>query len=189
MEVGTSCKTNAGRAVRVRRQFAAFGFQRCGQSGESGILVSLDRFASVGIVRTLPTFVVSQRLRRALHSHSSRSLCRRQFTALTALRTVAVVAFAMLAIRGQAAVRYWDTDGSTAGNNASTGANLGGSGTWSATNINWWNTSVGPLQGWASGSDAIFWGTGRSPVTASTVSVGSLAFKTNGYSVTSGTLT
>jgi fibronectin-binding autotransporter adhesin len=103
-------------------------------------------------------------------------------------RLLAVAAFTMLAIPAQAAVRYWDTDGSTAGNSASTGANLGGSGTWSATNINWWNTSVGPLQGWASGSDAIFWGTAGGAVTASTVSVGGLAFKTNGYSVNSGTL-
>ncbi len=87
----------------------------------------------------------------------------------------------------QAAVRYWDNDGSTLGNSASTGANLGGSGTWSTTNINWWNTSVGPLQGWASGNDAIFWGT-PGVVTASTVSVSGLAFKTNGYSVNSGVL-
>jgi fibronectin-binding autotransporter adhesin len=107
---------------------------------------------------------------------------------LAALRTVAVVAFTMLAIPAHAAVRYWDTDGSSAGNNASTGANLGGSGMWSATNINWWNPSVGPLQGWAGGSEAIFWGT-PGVVTASTVSVGGLAFKTNGYSVNSGILT
>jgi fibronectin-binding autotransporter adhesin len=112
---------------------------------------------------------------------------------ITAVRAFAVFAFTTLALSEftnptGAAVRYWDTDGSTAGNSASTGANLGGSGTWSATNINWWNTSVGPLQGWASGSDAIFWGTAGA-VTASTVSVGGLAFKTNGYSVNSGTLT
>jgi len=101
--------------------------------------------------------------------------------------TCALLAVSEFSGPARAAVRYWDTDGSTAGNNASTGANLGGSGTWSATNINWWNTSVGPLQGWASGSDAIFWGTAGA-VTASTVSVGGLAFKTNGYSVNSGTL-
>ena len=111
---------------------------------------------------------------------------------LAALRAVAVVAFATLLFPGfvhpaRAAVRYWDNDGSTVGNNASTGANLGGSGFWSTTNINWWNPSVSPLQGWASGNDAIFWGT-PGTVTASTVSVSGLAFKTNGYSVNSGTL-
>ena len=111
---------------------------------------------------------------------------------LTALHSVAVAAFTMLAVSEfsrpvGAAVRYWDTDGSSAGNNASTGANLGGSGNWSATNINWWNPSVGPLQGWASGNDAIFSGTAGA-VTASTVSVSGLVFTTNGYSVNSGTL-
>ncbi len=116
-----------------------------------------------------------------------------QFMALIALRTVAVVALTTLVMPvfvnpARAAVRYWDNDGSTVGNNASTGANLGGSGFWSTTNINWWNTSVSPLQGWASGSDAVFWGT-PGVVTASTVSVSGLAFKTNGYSVNSGTLT
>jgi autotransporter-associated beta strand protein len=111
---------------------------------------------------------------------------------LTALHSVAAAAFTMLAVSEfsrpvGAAVRYWDTDGSSAGNNASTGANLGGSGNWSATNINWWNPSVGPLQGWASGNDAIFSGTAGA-VTASTVSVSGLVFTTNGYSVNSGTL-
>ena len=83
---------------------------------------------------------------------------------------------------------YWDTDGSTAGNNASTGANLGGSGIWSTADANWWDTSLGTPQVWTDGSDAVFWGTAGA-VTASTVSANSLAFKTTGYSVNSGTLT
>src|SRR3989442_1757178 len=83
---------------------------------------------------------------------------------------------------------YWDTDGSTAGNNASTGANLGGSGIWSTTNANWWDTSLGTLQGWTDGRDAVFWGT-AGLATASNVSPNSLSFKTTGYSVNSGTLT
>lgn len=43
---------------------------------------------------------------------------------------------------------YWDTDGSTAGNNSGTGANLGGGGVWSAVvnpgsygDADWWDTS------------------------------------------------
>jgi fibronectin-binding autotransporter adhesin len=112
---------------------------------------------------------------------------------MNALRPVAIVIFAMLATSGfggsaRAAILYWDTDSSTAGNNASTGANLGGSGIWSAADTNWWNTSLGALQVWAGGSDAVFWGTAGA-VSASIVSVNSLAFKTNGYSVNSGTLT
>src|SRR3989442_15697017 len=103
-----------------------------------------------------------------------------------ALRTVAVAASAMLAVSefggpARAAVLYWDTDGSTGGNNASTGANLGGSGIWSAADSNWWDTGLGSLQVWTDGSDAVFWGTAGAG-TASTVSANSLAFKTPGYS-------
>ncbi len=110
-----------------------------------------------------------------------------------ALRSVAVVTSALLAMSGfngpaRAGTLYWDTDGSTAGNNASTGASLGGSGNWSSADVNWWDTSFGTPQAWADGSDAVFWGTAGA-VTASTVSVHSLAFKTTGYSVNSGTLT
>jgi fibronectin-binding autotransporter adhesin len=86
------------------------------------------------------------------------------------------------------ATLYWDGDGSTAGNNASTGANLGGSGIWSGTVSNWWDTNVVMLQVWTNGSDAVFWGTPVA-VTVSAVSANSLAFKTNGYTLNSGALT
>jgi len=110
-----------------------------------------------------------------------------------ALRAVVVVTSTMLAISQfagpvRAAILYWDTDGSTVGNNASTGANLGGSGIWSIANANWWDTTLGTLQVWADGSDAVFWGTAGG-VTASTISANSVAFKTTGYSLNSGTLT
>jgi autotransporter-associated beta strand protein len=110
-----------------------------------------------------------------------------------ALCSAAFLTLAMLAVSefgspARAATLYWDTDGSTAGNNASTGANLGGSGIWSTGDANWWNTNLGTPQAWKDGSDAVFWGTAGA-VTASTVSANSLAFKTTGYSVDSGTLT
>lgn len=35
----------------------------------------------------------------------------------------------------EAATLYWDTDGSTTGNLAATGANLGGSGVWGASEL------------------------------------------------------
>jgi fibronectin-binding autotransporter adhesin len=109
-----------------------------------------------------------------------------------ALRIVAVVTFATLAVSdfgspARAGTLYWDADGSTAGNDASAGANLGGSELWSSANANWWNTGLGTLQIWSNGSDALFWGTAGA-VTASTVSANSLAFKTTAYSVNSGTL-
>jgi autotransporter-associated beta strand protein len=102
----------------------------------------------------------------------------------------ALVTFALLALPGpaRAAVLYWDADGSTNGNNASTGANLGGSGIWSSADARWWETSLGTSQVWSNGSDAIFWGT-AGPVTVSTVSANVLAFRTTGYSLNSGTLT
>ncbi len=110
-----------------------------------------------------------------------------------AVRAAAAVTSALLAVSefdgpARAGTLYWDTDGSTAGNNASSGANLGGSGIWSSANANWWDTSLGTLQAWTDGSDAVFWGAAGT-VTAATVSANSLTFKTTGYSVSSGTLT
>ena len=93
-----------------------------------------------------------------------------------------------LSIPAQAAVLYWDTDGSGTGNNTTTGANLGGAGPWNMTDANWWNAGAGVLQAWTNGSDVMFWGT-AGPVTVTTVSANSLAFKSTGYSINSGTLT
>lgn len=108
-------------------------------------------------------------------------------------RVFVVLISALLTISGfrytaGAATLYWDADGSTVGNTVSTGANLGGSGTWSAMDANWWNPSLGSLQVWNGANDAVFWG-GPGTVTASTISANSLAFKTSGYSLESGTLT
>ena len=97
----------------------------------------------------------------------------------------------------RAATLYWDTDGSTAGNNSSTGANLGGHGVWSAVvnpgtygDADWWETSLPTNHAWLSGSDAIFWGTAGSVSlpTSEVISVNNITFKTTGYSVTAGTL-
>jgi autotransporter-associated beta strand protein len=88
----------------------------------------------------------------------------------------------------RAATLYWDTDGSITGNNASTGANLGGSGAWSNAAPNWWDGSLGMIRAWNDGSDAVFTGT-PGTVALGTVSANSLAFKTTGYSVNAGTLT
>ena len=105
----------------------------------------------------------------------------------------AVVTFVTLAVFGfgspsRAGTLFWDSDGSTAANNASTGANLGGSGVWSSADTNWWDTTLGTLQAWTDGSDAVFWGT-PGAITVFSVSANSLAFKTTGYSINSGTLT
>lgn len=98
----------------------------------------------------------------------------------------------------RAGTLYWDTDGSTVGNNASTGANLGHSSIWSAVvnpvaygDYDWWDTSLATNHAWTSGSDAVFWGTAGtvSVFAGEVISVNSVAFKTTGYSVNSiGTL-
>jgi autotransporter-associated beta strand protein len=109
------------------------------------------------------------------------------------LRAVAVVASGLFALSQlgspvRAGILYWDTDGVTGGNNASTGANLGGSGVWSFADPNWWNNSLGTPQPWTDGSDTVFWGTAGT-VDASTISANSLSFKSTGYTINSGTLT
>src|SRR6185503_18345706 len=107
------------------------------------------------------------------------------------LRTLALISSIMLfsefAGTGLAGILYWDPDGLTMGNNASTGANLGGSGNWSSANTNWWDAALGTLQVWNDGSDAVFWGLSGT-INASAVSANSLDFK-RGYTVNSGTLT
>jgi autotransporter-associated beta strand protein len=102
--------------------------------------------------------------------------------------TWAALATAQFSQRARAATLYWDTDGSMVGNNASTGANLGGSGACSTAATNWWDAGLGSLQVWSNGSDGVFWGA-PGAVTVSTISANSVAFKTSGYSLNSGTLT
>lgn len=107
---------------------------------------------------------------------------------LTALGTSVVLALTEIGEPLQAATFYWDTDGSTVGNNASTGANLGGSGAWSTVDANWWNPGLGTPQVWTDGSDAVFWGPAGA-VSVVSVAANSLAFKATGYALDSGTLT
>lgn len=88
----------------------------------------------------------------------------------------------------KAATLYWDSDGSSTGNNASTGASLGGSGFWNAAHANWWNTNLGPLQTWTDGSDPVLWGA-AGIINVSNVSANSLTFRTTGYALNSGVVT
>src|SRR5688572_29362383 len=107
---------------------------------------------------------------------------------MTTMRTLVVICV-LLAMSGpvRTASLYWDSDGSTTGNNASTGADLGGSGIWSTAAPNWWNTTLGTPQVWPDGSDAVFWGTAGT-IIVSNVSANSALFKTTGYTLNSGTL-
>src|SRR4051794_21761726 len=70
-----------------------------------------------------------------------------------ALRIALVVTSALVVVlefanTARAATLYWDTDGSTGGNDMSTGANLGGSGIWSSADANWWVPNLGTPQVW-----------------------------------------
>jgi fibronectin-binding autotransporter adhesin len=122
---------------------------------------------------------------------------RKPATSANILHAVALVICSLLALAefsssALAGILYWDTDGSTAGNNASTGANLGGSGIWSSADANWWDSGFGVPQAWSNGSDAVFWGNqavSNVGVTNLGISANSLTFKSNDYSVNSGTLT
>jgi fibronectin-binding autotransporter adhesin len=80
---------------------------------------------------------------------------------------------------------YWDSDASAVGNNAATGAGLGGTGAWDSS-VNWFNgASEVP---WTAGSDAVFTGAPGVVTLASPQSAASLSFSSDGYTVTGSTL-
>jgi fibronectin-binding autotransporter adhesin len=90
----------------------------------------------------------------------------------------------------RAATYYWDAD-ANASNNVANGPS-GGTGTWNATNTNWYNGAAPATEVvWADGNDAVFAGTGGtvtiSPPANTTFSPGKLTISSDGY-VFSGTL-
>ncbi|WP_395736830.1 autotransporter-associated beta strand repeat-containing protein [Prosthecobacter sp.] len=84
---------------------------------------------------------------------------------------------------------YWDSDANATGNNTS-GAGLGGTGIWDTTTANWWNlTADVPWTNATSPYDtAIFAGAGGTVTLSGGINVGSLIFKTDGYTLTGDTL-
>lgn len=88
---------------------------------------------------------------------------------------------------GPAGTMYWDSDGAPAGSRVTTGAGLGGAGTWNASARKWY--TGGAEVAWVGGNNAVFWGTGGTVTLAAGQSVNSLAFKSNGYLLTASTLT
>ena len=86
-----------------------------------------------------------------------------------------------------AADLYWDADASSSGNNTTTGANLGGTGTWGSANN--WFTGSGADVAWSAGSAAVFTGTAGTVTLASPQSASAVTFKSNSYTLTGSTLT
>mgnify|MGYP000213685503 CR=1 FL=1 len=95
-----------------------------------------------------------------------------------------------------AASLYWDTDGSTVGNNVD-GTGLGGtSGFWNTGAANWWDLSSLVVWPDTSADEAIFSGpftAGTPSAKAVTISTGvtanRLTFRRGGYAISGGTLT
>jgi autotransporter-associated beta strand protein len=84
-----------------------------------------------------------------------------------------------------AGAMYWDNDAAVAGTYQTSGAGMGGTGTWNTT-LRWYNGSAEVA--WVNGNDAIFWGTAGTVTLSSTKTVNSLSFKTNGYVLTGSTI-
>jgi autotransporter-associated beta strand protein len=82
---------------------------------------------------------------------------------------------------------FWDNDGVAAGSRSTTGAGLGGTGTWSASAVKWYNGSADVP--WQNGHNAVFWGTAGTVTLGAGHTVNSLSFKTTGYTLTGSTLT
>ena len=94
----------------------------------------------------------------------------------------------------QAASFYWDTDTSTAGNNAN-GTGLGGTGSWDLTTSNWWDGAALNLWPNTSADTAIFSApmallpTLRTVTLSSGITANQLSFLRSGYTLTGGSLT
>jgi fibronectin-binding autotransporter adhesin len=88
---------------------------------------------------------------------------------------LASVVLAVFCSPASAANRYWDNDATATGNNASTGAGLGGTGTWDTSALKWWD-GVSADVAWNNGNndDAVFTeqntATGAAPARTVTIS-------------------
>ena len=100
-----------------------------------------------------------------------------------------VIVFALVALtpRPSFAELYWDADGTPAGNNTATGAGLGGTGNWDDAGK--WFDGISSDISWPAATDAVFTGSSGTVTLNSPQSATSLAFQTNGYTITGSTLT
>jgi hypothetical protein len=85
-----------------------------------------------------------------------------------------------------AGIMYWDNDGVAAGSRT-TGAGLGGTGTWNTSALKWYTGSAEVA--WQNGNHAVFGGAAGTVTLGSPIAANTLAFKTTGYIITGSTLT
>src|SRR3954451_15678247 len=98
-----------------------------------------------------------------------------------------VLVMATAGRNASAVTLYWDNDANAANNNTTTGAGLGGVGTWDASSLKWFDGSADVA--WTNGNDAVFTGTGGNVSLGAAQSVNSLSFKANNYVVQNNTIT
>lgn len=92
-----------------------------------------------------------------------------------------------LTARSEAAVLYWDADGTAAGN-AVDGTGLGGTGVWDTVTPNWWDLSSDIAWPGITADTAVFKGEAGTITLGGAIQAGSLAFESDGYIITGGTL-
>lgn len=122
---------------------------------------------------------------KTLHSH-----CRQACWIV-----IASVAALFAAPQSNAQTVFWDTDASTAGNDAILGTGLGGTGTWDTSTANWWDTAS--LINWpnTNANIAVFsYADVGLPVEntvtlTSGITANSVYFERSGYTLTGGELT
>ena len=79
---------------------------------------------------------------------------------------------------------YWDVDGVAVGNDASTGAGLGGTGVWDSSSL-WWDLTSDVA--WPNALDtAVFFGTAGTVSLGGTITAGGLQFDTGGFVIDNG---
>jgi autotransporter-associated beta strand protein len=106
-----------------------------------------------------------------------------------------MVAAAMLggglvtAPQAKAANLYWDADQVASGNTVSTGAGLGGSGTWDTTALEWFDGTTNVA--WSNGAldEAYFTGAAGTATLSSPITVGGLVFSGTDFTIAGQTLT
>ena len=86
---------------------------------------------------------------------------------------------------------FWDADGSPNGNDPNTGANLGGTGVWNTSLVNWFDGINSREVAWgnANSNSANFAGVGGTITLGTPITANALTFAATGFSIVSSTLT